>query len=177
MAGVLIRPAAKPDLGAITAIYSHSVLHGTASFEIEPPDEAEMGNRFDALIDQGYPYIVAEIDGRIVGYAYAGAYRTRPAYRFSVEDSIYVAADAQGQGLGRALLTELIALSVSKGFRQMIAVIGDSRNFASTALHRSQGFIFSGTIHSVGFKHGRWLDSVIMQRALGKGDTELPLEC
>jgi phosphinothricin acetyltransferase len=176
MAGVLIRPAAKSDLSTITAIYGHSVLHGTASFEIEPPDEAEMRNRFDALIDQGYPYIVAEIGGRVLGYAYAGAYRTRPAYRFSVEDSIYVAADAQGQGLGRALLAELISLSESKGFRQMIAVIGDSRNFASIALHRSQGFIFSGTIHSVGFKHGRWLDSVIMQRALGKGDTELPSE-
>jgi phosphinothricin acetyltransferase len=174
MSDVLIRAADKSDMGAIAAIYHYAVLHGTASFEIEPPDEAEMCGRFDALIGEGYPYIVAEIGERVLGYAYVGAYRTRPAYRFSVEDSIYVAADAQGQGLGRALLIELISLSESKGFRQMIAVIGDSRNFASIALHRSQGFIFSGTIHSVGFKHGRWLDSVIMQRALGKGDTELP---
>ena len=174
MADVLIRPAAKADISVITQIYRPAVLHGLASFELEPPGEAEMLSRMKAMTGGGYPYIVAEIGGRVAGYAYAGPYRARPGYRFSVENAIYVAPDAQGQGLGRALLAELIVTSEGKGFRQMIAVIGDSRNFASIALHRSQGFRFCGVIHSVGFKHGRWLDSVLMQRPLGKGDQELP---
>jgi phosphinothricin acetyltransferase len=174
MAATLIRPAAKADVAAITAIYRPAVLHGLASFELEAPSEAEMLSRMKALTGGGYPYIVAEIGGRVAGYAYAGPYRTRPGYRFSVENAIYVASDAQGQGVGRALLTELIAMCQSKGYRQMIAVIGDSRNFASITLHRSLGFTFCGTIHSVGFKHGRWLDSVIMQRSLGEGDRTLP---
>ena len=174
MADAQVRPAAARDMAAVAEIYRHAVLYGTATFELDPPDEAEMTSRFSAITGQGYPYVVAEIDGRVAGYAYAAAYRTRPAYRFSVEDSIYLAPEAQGKGVGRALLTELISLCEAKGFRQMIAVIGDSRQFASIALHRSLGFIFSGTIHAVGFKHGRWLDSVIMQRALGEGDRTAP---
>jgi phosphinothricin acetyltransferase len=174
MADALIRPATKADIGAITGIYGEAVLHGTASFEIEPPDEAEMAKRFDALTGRGYPYIVAETSGRVAGYAYAGPYHSRPGYRYSVENSIYVAPDAQGKGIGNSLLAELIRLCEGKGFRQMIAVIGNSQNLASIALHRCQGFRFCGVIHSVGFKHGRWLDSVIMQRSLGEGDRTLP---
>lgn len=175
MADVVVRPATERDMAAVAAIYRHAVLYGTATFELEPPDEAEMLGRFQAITGQGYPYVLAEVDGRVVGYAYAAAYRTRPAYRFSVEDSIYLAPEAQGKGVGRALLTELISLCEAKGFRQMIAVIGDSRQFASIALHRSLGFTFSGTIHAVGFKHDRWLDSVIMQRPLGDGDRTAPI--
>jgi phosphinothricin acetyltransferase len=174
MADVVVRPASERDMAAVAAIYRHAVLYGTATFELEPPDEGEMLGRFQAITRQGYPYVLAEVEGRVIGYAYAAAYRTRPAYRFSVEDSIYLAPEAQGKGVGRALLTELISLCEAKGFRQMIAVIGDSRQFASIALHRSLGFTFSGTIHAVGFKHGRWLDSVIMQRPLGDGDRTAP---
>jgi L-amino acid N-acyltransferase YncA len=174
MADLLIRPVAPGDLAAITAIYAHAVRHGTASFEIEPPDEAEMSRRQRALLDGGYPYVVAERGGRLSGYAYAGPYRTRPAYRWSVEDSIYVAADAQGAGIGRALLSRLIEDSTARGFRQMIAVIGDSAQTPSIALHRAAGFRLIGTIDSVGFKHGRWLDSVLMQRALGEGASSAP---
>jgi phosphinothricin acetyltransferase len=169
-----IREARTSDIPAITAIYGPAVVTGTASFELEPPDEAEMQRRFDALVTGGYPYIVAEIDGHVVGYAYAGAYRPRPAYRFSVEDSIYVAPDHQGSGVGQALLSELISRATAKGFRQMIAVIGDSAQSASIGLHRRNGFTFSGTVHAVGFKHGRWLDSIIMQRPLGPGETTPP---
>lgn len=171
-----IRPARAADISAITAIYRPAVLHGTASFEIEPPDEAEMRKRFDALVGGGYPYYVAERDGRVVGYAYAGAYRPRPGYRFSVEDSVYIDPAAQRSGAGQALLSKLIETSTDMGFRQMIAVIGDSAQHASIGLHRRNGFIFCGTIHSVGYKFGRWLDGVIMQRALGPGDSTLPAE-
>jgi phosphinothricin acetyltransferase len=171
----LIRPASPADIPAITAIYRPAVLHGTASFEVDPPDEAEMRRRFDALTGAGFPHVVAELEGRVAGYAYAGAYRPRPAYRFSVEDSIYVAPDAQRRGVGQALLSHLIETCTLSGFRQMIAVIGDSAQHASIGLHRRNGFTFSGTIHSVGFKHGRWLDGVIMQRALGEGDTTQPI--
>ncbi|HXF54188.1 MAG TPA: GNAT family N-acetyltransferase [Hyphomicrobiaceae bacterium] len=176
MANVVVRPATRADIAAVTAIYRPAVLYGSASFEIVPPDEAEMLRRYETLVADGFPYLVAEAGGRIVGYAYAGPYKARPGYRFSVEDSVYVADGDQGKGVGRALLGELISICESKGFRQMIAVIGNSANFASIALHRSLGFVFAGIIHSVGFKHGRWLDSVIMQRALGKGDTEPPVE-
>jgi len=171
---VTIRPAIEADIPAIAAIYRPSVLTGTASFEIDPPDEAEMGRRFQAVVSAGYPYLVAEMDGRVAGYAYANAYRTRPAYRWSVEDSIYVDPARQGHGAGRALLAELVTISTAKGYRQMIAVIGDSGQAASIGLHRALGFTFCGVIHSVGFKHGRWLDSVIMQRALGPGDATPP---
>ena len=171
---IRIRPAKPADIRAITAIYRPAVVHGTASFELEPPDESEMHRRFDATTAEGFPYIVAERSGLVVGYAYVSHYRTRPAYRFSVESSVYVSSDAQGSGIGRALLDELIVQATACGYRQMIAVIGDSMQIASIALHRSAGFTFCGTIHSVGYKFGRWLDSVIMQRALGEGDGAQP---
>ena len=126
------------------------------------------------LLEGGYPYLVGQVDGAVAGYAYAGAYRTRPAYRWSVEDSVYIAPDAHRRGLGRALLAQLIAESEARGFRQMIAVIGDSRQVASIELHRALGFAMAGNFVSVGFKHGRWLDSVLMQRPLGPGDTTAP---
>jgi phosphinothricin acetyltransferase len=166
MTALVIRAAAADDIAAITRIYAHAVRFGTASFEIEPPDEAEMARRQRALIDGGFPYLVAEGDGAIAGYAYAGPYRTRPAYRFSVENSVYVAPDAHRRGVGRALLDRLIVEAESRGFRQMIAVIGDPDQAASIALHRAAGFRLVGTIAAVGFKHGRWLDSVLMQREL-----------
>ena len=175
MPNVTIRAAAAHDIAAITRIYAHAVEHGTASFEIEPPDEAEMARRRHALIDGGYPYLVAEADGGVVaGYAYAGPYRARPAYRWSVEDSVYIAPDGHRRGIGRALLARLIEDSERCGFRQMIAVIGDSRQAASIELHRILGFRLIGTFASVGFKHGRWLDSVLMQRPLGPGETTMP---
>ena len=174
MTAPTVRPATEADIPAVAAIYRPAVRNGTASFELEPPDDAEMLRRYRALTEAGYPYLAAEIDGCLVGYAYASAYRPRPAYRFSVENSIYIAADAQRRGVGRILLEALIDRCTTKGYRQMIAVIGDSAQSASIGLHRSFGFRFSGTVHSVGYKHGRWLDSVIMQLALGPGDTTQP---
>jgi phosphinothricin acetyltransferase len=164
-----IRPATLADIPSITRIYEHAVRHGTASFELEPPDEAEMGRRMRALLDGGFPYLAAEADGELLGYAYAGHYRTRPAYRFTVEDSIYVAPQAQRRGAGRALLDALIVESEGRGFRQMLAVIGDSAHVGSIELHRAAGFRMVGTFENVGFKFGRWLDSMMMQRALGPG--------
>jgi phosphinothricin acetyltransferase len=171
-----VRAATAADIAAIAAIYRTAVLHGTASFELEPPDEAEMSGRFTAVTAAGYPYFVATLDERVVGYAYASAYRMRPAYRFTVEDSVYIASDAQGKSVGGALLKALVAASTAKGYRLMVAVIGDSRNFASIALHRSVGFTFCGTIHSIGHKFGRWLDTVIMELPLGEGDRSAPRE-
>jgi len=169
-----IRPATRADLRAITPIYAHHVLTGLASFEVEPPSAQEMGTRFDAITDAGYPYLVAEDGGAIVGYAYANYYRTRPAYRHSVEDSIYIAPDALGRGLGKALLVRLIDECTTRGYRQMLAVIGDSGNAGSIGVHRACGFEQVGTLRSIGFKFGRWVDSVLMQRALGSGDATLP---
>jgi phosphinothricin acetyltransferase len=169
-----IRPAIPADLAAVTAIYDHAVRHGTASFELEPPDASEMARRRLALVDAGYPYLVAEIDGAIAGYAYAGPYRSRPAYRWSVEDSIYVAPHMPRRGVGAALLARLIVEAEKSGFRQMIAVIGDSAQTPSIALHRAAGFRPIGTIENVGFKFGRWLDSVLMQRPLGPGASMPP---
>lgn len=174
MATPTVRPATETDIPAIAAIYRPAVMTGTASFELEPPDDAEMLRRMRTLVEGGYPYLVAEVEGHVLGYAYAGPYRPRPAYRFSVENSIYVAPDAQGTGVGRTLLQALIDICAGDGYRQMIAVIGDSAQSASIRLHRSAGFRFSGTIHAVGYKHGRWLDSVIMQRALGPGESTPP---
>jgi L-amino acid N-acyltransferase YncA len=171
-----LRAATPADIAAMTAIYRPAVLHGTASFELEPPDETEMLRRFTAITEAGCPFFVAVLDGRVVGYAYVSAYRTRPAYRFTVEDSVYIAPDAQGKGVGAMLLNALIQTSTAKGYRLMVAVIGDSRNQASITLHRNAGFTFCGTIHSVGYKLGRWLDSVIMQLPLGQGDTSAPRE-
>jgi L-amino acid N-acyltransferase YncA len=170
MSDIVIRATEPADIAAITRIYAHAVRFGTASFEIEPPDEAEMAHRQRALTGGGFPYLVAESDGAVLGYAYAGPYRPRPAYRFSVENSVYVAPEAHRRGVGRALLERLIAEAQARGFRQMIAVIGDSDQAASIALHRAAGFRFVGTIAAVGFKHGRWLDSVLMQRELGSGE-------
>lgn len=170
-----IRPAALSDIPAITRIYAVAVEHGTASFELEPPDEAEMARRMERLREGGYPYIVAERDGVVAGYAYAGVYRARPAYRWSVEDTVYIAPDHQRAGIGRQLLDRLIQQAERGGFRQMIAVIGDSPNQApSIGLHRQAGFRLVGILEKVGFKHGRWLDSMLMQRPLGPRDTAPP---
>ena len=170
----LIRTADACDLPAITEIYRESVLHGVASYEIEPPSLAEMGTRFAAITANGYPYIVAaDPAGQIVGYAYASAFRTRPAYRWLVEDSIYLAPKARGHGLGRALLAELVERCTALGFRQMVAVIGGAHP-ASIAVHRAAGFEHGGLMKATGFKHGRWLDTVIMQLALGEGASSDP---
>ena len=174
MPSPVIRPATAADLPAITAIYQLAVRDGLASWEYEPPDEAEMRRRYEAIVAGGYPYLVAEAGSRILGYAYASAYRTRPGYRFTVENSVYVAVDAQRSGAGKALLAALIEACTARGFRQMVAVIGDAGNAASIGLHRSQGFTHCGTIQAIGWKHGRWLDSIIMQRALGYGDRQPP---
>jgi phosphinothricin acetyltransferase len=174
MTDIPIRPAGLRDVAAITRIYDHAVRYGTASFEIEPPDEHEMVRRYEELRDGRYPYLVAELGGTIAGYAYVGPYRARPAYDWSVENSIYIAPQSQRRGIGRALLEQLIAASQERGFRQMIAVIGDSANVGSIELHRAAGFRMVGTFDNVGFKFGRWLDSVLMQRPLGKGAETVP---
>lgn len=170
----MIRPAMERDVEAITGIYGYHVLHGTASFEIAPPDFAEMMRRYLALHDQGYPYLVAAADGAVVAYAYAGPYRPRIAYQHTVEDSIYIRPDRIGRGIGSRLLAALIQACEQRGYRQMVAVIGDSASIASIALHKRQGFSQVGTLRSVGHKHGRWLDSVLLQRGLSGGDTVPP---
>ncbi len=168
--GVQISPPDAQDLPAIQAIYANAVLTGTATFELTPPDLAEMTRRCHMLTDQGFPYFVARsLDGEVLGYAYAGPYRPRPAYRYTVEDSIYLAPQARGHGLGKALLTALIEDAASKDFRQMIAVIGDSQHTASITLHERLGFNHAGIFRNVGWKHNQWLDSVLMQRSLGEG--------
>jgi len=169
-----VRPAAPADIPAIQAIYSHHVLHGLASFEEEPPSVDEMRRRFDEITGRGLPYLAAEFGGKVAGYGYCSLYRTRSAYRYALEDSVYVRDDAIGKGIGSALLAQLIARCEGLGYRQLIAVIGDSANTASIALHASQGFLRAGTLRSVGFKFGRWVDSVIMQRPLGPGDGKPP---
>ncbi len=176
MTTLAIRPATPADIPAIAAIYSHAVLHGTASWEIEPPDEAEMLRRFEAVLAGGYPYLAATRDGDVLGYAYAGAYRPRPAYRATVENSIYIAPTAQGLGLGSLLLAALIASCTERGFRQMIAVIGDGTgaSLGSRRLHEKAGFRLIGVAERVGFKHGRWLDQMLMQKELGEGDRTPP---
>jgi L-amino acid N-acyltransferase YncA len=171
---IQIRAATPADIQAITSIYRPAVLTGTASFEITAPDEAEMARRMAAIVDAGFPYLVATRAGMVLGYAYLGAYRARPAYAWSVENSIYVDPQAQRTGVGRLLLDALIETATASGFRQMIAVIGDSGQQASLRLHRAAGFTFCGTVHAVGFKNGRWLDQVLMQRALGAGDATPP---
>src|SRR4029079_853195 len=162
------------DLPAITAIYDEAVRFGTASFELDPPDLAEMGRRMQSLRDEGYPYLVAMRQGALAGYAYAGPYRPRLAYRFAVEDSIYIDPGAQRRGVGRALLEHLIEACERRGFRQMVAVIGDSAQTPSIELHRAAGFRMVGTFENCGYKFGRWLDSVFMQRTLGPGATTEP---
>ena len=173
--GFQLRAAAESDIAAIQRIYAGHVLNGLASFEEVPPDADEMRRRWRAIADLGLPYIVAVSGDAIAGYAYAGPYRPRTAYRFAVEDSIYLDPTYQGRGIGRALLTALIDQSTKLGKRQMLAVIGDSTNAASIGLHRSLGFADAGVFRAVGFKFGRWVDSVLMQRALGPGDASLPV--
>jgi phosphinothricin acetyltransferase len=169
-----IRAAAAADLPAITEIYDHAVRYGTATFELIPPDLTEMTRRFEILMDGGFPYLVAALEGRVVGYAYAGAYRPRPAYRFTVENSVYLQPAIHRRGIGLQLLQRLLTESEQRGYRQMIAVVGDSANAGSIGVHTKCGFQMIGTHPNVGFKFGRWLDTVMMQRALGDGGSTLP---
>lgn len=174
-ADFLLRPTEEGDIPAIAAIYADAVVTGTASYELEPPGLEEMVRRWRELVSKGFPHIVAARESAVLGYAYAGPYRPRPAYRFSVEDSIYIAPAAQRMGIGRALLGRLIEVCEAKGFRQMIAVIGGGTEHpASVTLHARLGFRQIGVIEGSGFKHGRWLDTVLMQRALGAGKATLP---
>jgi L-amino acid N-acyltransferase YncA len=176
MSSLEIRPATAADLPAITEIYQHAVLYGTATFELIPPDLAEMTRRFGVLMDGGFPYLVAALEGRVVGYAYSGPYRPRPAYRFTVENSVYLQPAIHRRGIGMQLLQSLIAESTARGYRQMIAVIGDSANAGSVGVHTRCGFQMIGTHPNVGLKFGRWLDTVMMQRALGEAATTVPSE-
>src|SRR6266513_5105971 len=176
MSSLEIRPTTPADLPAITEIYQHAVLYGTATFELIPPDLAEITRRFGALMDGGFPYLVAALEGRVVGYAYAGPYRPRPAYRFTVENSVYLQPSMHRRGIGLLLLQRLITECEARGYRQMIAVIGDSANAGSIGVHTRTGFQMIGTHPNVGFKFGRWLDTVMMQRALGEGATTLPAD-
>jgi phosphinothricin acetyltransferase len=171
---VALRPATSGDLPALREIYAGHVLHGAASFEEVPPDPAEFEKRWRSITDLGLPYLVACEGARLLGYAYAGPYRPRSAYRFSVEDSVYLDPAVTGRGIGKLLLAAIIDAATIAGKRQMLAVIGDSANRASIALHASLGFTEVGTFRSVGFKFGRWVDTVLMQRALGDGDGALP---
>ena len=195
---IVVREACDDDIAALTALYARHVLHGLATFEIEPPDEAEMRRRLHELTGQGFPWLVAEAprsaataagqtafagtsaaandSPTVLGYAYAGPYRARIAWRHTVEDSIYLHPDAMGRGIGRLLLSRLIEASAARGYRQMVAVIGDSANSASIAVHAACGFEQVGVLRDVGVKLGRWVDSVLMQRALGEGRTTVPAE-
>lgn len=167
----IIRDVLPDDMVAITAIYNNAVIHGTASFELDPPDETEMTRRMADLVGHGFPYSVAidQQGGALLGYAYAGLFRTRPAYRWTVENSVYIDENAQGRGLGKALTAHIIERCTALGFRQMIAIIGGSNHIASIKMHQSLGFIHQGNLAATGFKHGQWLDTVIMQLALGDG--------
>jgi phosphinothricin acetyltransferase len=174
MTALLVRPSIEADIAAITRIYAHHVLHGLASFEEVPPDAAELAERRKEVLTHGLPYLTAERTGEVVGYAYAAPYRARSAYRFTIEDSVYIDAARVGQGIGRALLRRLIELCEEGPWRQMIAVIGDSDNHPSIRLHAAEGFRMIGTHPGVGLKFGRWVDSVLMQRELGQGMRTLP---
>ena len=170
MPHALIRPSTPGDLAAVTEIYGWNVRHGTGTFELDPPDQADMARRRDDVLAKGLPWIVLEHDGLVRGYAYANQFRPRPAYRFCVEDSLYLAAEAVGRGLGRMLLAELLARCEAAGARQVLAVIGDSANAGSIGVHRALGFVPTGTIRAAGWKFDRWLDVVVMQKSLGSGD-------
>lgn len=170
----IVRNVRQEDIPAITAIYAHYVLNTSASFETEPPDQAEMNRRRQGIEALGLPYLIAEVDFKIAGYAYAGMYRPRRAYCFTVEDSIYIGPAFTGRGLGRLLLSRLIGDCTALDYRQMVAVIGGSGNAASIALHQRLGFSPAGLLKAVGFKFGRWTDSVLMQRPLGPGDSDFP---
>lgn len=173
---MLLRPSTAADLPAITAIYAHAVNHGTGTFELEAPDEAEMARRRDDVLAKGLPWLVAEEAGHVLGYAYANHFRPRRAYRFCLEDSIYLAEDARGRGVGTLLLAELLARCEAAGARQVLAVIGDSANAGSIGVHRALGFQHTGVLKASGWKFGRWLDVVLMQRALGTGADTPPTE-
>lgn len=174
MTETALRAAERADLPAIQAIYAHHVLHGLGTFEETPPSLEDMTRRWHAIVEAGMPYRVCTAGGAVVGFAYAGVYRPRSGYRFTVEDSVYIAPDAARQGYGRRLVAALIEQCEARGFRQMLAVIGDRDNHGSISLHRSLGFREVGHFPSVGFKLGRWVDVVVMQRALGDGDARLP---
>jgi phosphinothricin acetyltransferase len=174
MADLVIRPSTVDDLDAVTAIYAWNVVHGTGTFEIEAPDRAEMERRRADLGARGLPWIVLEHAGKVVGYAYAGPFRPRPAYRHCLEDSVYLAPDAVGRGFGRLLLAELLARCEAAGARQMLAVIGDAANAGSIGVHRALGFAPVGTMRAAGWKFERWLDVVVMQKSLGAGDSAPP---
>ena len=175
VSGATVIRASRPgDVPALAALYAHHVLNGLASFEIAPPDAGEIARRREEVLARGLPYLVAEAGGVVAGYAYAAPYRSRPAYRYTLEDSVYVDPAAARRGIGRALLDALIEACAALGYRQMIAVIGDSGNAASIGLHAACGFARIGVLPSVGFKHGRWVDSVLMQRALGPGGAVAP---
>lgn len=175
MPSITLRPAVETDIAAITEIYADAVLRGTASYEVEPPKADEMTRRFRSLAERGFPYLVAEVGGAVAGYAYVGPFRERPAYRYVVENSVYVAPRAKGMGVGRRLLDRLIDETAARGYRQMIAVIGDGGDDnASVRLHKATGFTHAGTIGGSGFKHGRWLDTMIMQLAMNGGTATLP---
>lgn len=171
---IVVRDSRPEDVPAIQAIYAHHVLHGLASFEEVAPAVDEIAARRSDVLAKGFPYLVAEEDGEVLGYAYVTFYRTRSAYRYTVENSVYVRHDIVARGIGRALLAELIVRCERLNVRQMIAVIGDSGNAASIGLHRALRFEDAGVLKCVGFKHGRWVDSVLMQRAIGSGDAALP---
>jgi len=171
---ISIRAATLSDASAIHEIYSYHVQHGTASWELEPPTLEEFQARMTNIFAQGYPYFVAEIDETLVGHTYASAFRPRPGYRYTVENSVYVHPQYQRRGLGRLMLAHLINVCEGLGYRQMVAVVGDSQNTPSIRLHQELGFVHIGTLTGIGFKHGRWLDSVLMQRTLGDGDQRLP---
>ena len=171
---MIVRPASAADLAAIQSIYAHHVLHGLASFEEVPPSVQEMRTRYDNIAAGGFPYFVAEEAAEVLGYGYCTLYRTRSAYRYALEDSVYVREGQHRKGIGRTILAELIARCEQLGYRQMIAVIGDSGQAPSIGLHASLGFLRAGTLRSIGFKFGRWVDTVIMQRPLGRGDGTPP---
>jgi L-amino acid N-acyltransferase YncA len=173
---LLVRPSRAADVAAIAEIYGYHVLNGLASFELMAPSVDEIAKRRADVIGRSFPYLVAELDGKVVGYAYASLYRTRPAYRFTLEDSVYIHKDHAGRGVGKALLEALIEACARAGCRQLVAVIGDSANKGSIGLHAACGFKRTGTLRAVGFKFGRWVDSVIMQRAVGEGGRTLPPE-
>jgi phosphinothricin acetyltransferase len=173
---IAITPASLGDAAEVAEIYAHHVLHGTASYETDPPDAAEISARMAKVLGPGWPWLVArDGDGTMLGYAYASQFRDRTAYRFTCEDSIYIRHDCRGRGLGKLLMQALIAACEARGFRQMIAVIGGAEA-ASVALHAAQGFSHAGIMRSIGRKHGRWLDTVYMQRQLGAGDNLPPEE-
>ncbi|RQP25974.1 GNAT family N-acetyltransferase [Piscinibacter terrae] len=173
---LFLRPSTAQDLPAITAIYAWNVTNGTGTFELDAPDQAEMTRRRDDVLSKGLPWLVAERDGQVLGYAYANHFRPRKAYRFCVEDSIYLADGTRGQGIGRLLLAELMSQCEARGARQMLAVIGDSNNASSIGVHRTLGFEQTGILQSVGWKFNRWLDVVLMQRSLGVGDSRDPVD-